>query len=315
MKGVRPSSRVRYPSVAPGPTLAVLAAAALFGTTGTVLAKGPNGIDPLAAGSLRLLIGGGGLCLVAGRTLVRDLRGDLERRSNTILVGAFAVAVYQLGFFWATQSTGVALATVVTIGTSPLVARLVATRRGRHPPDGWWFASAGGLILGLVLLVVGSSNVDNPIAFDVSGVLVAAIAGAAYATYTEVGSTMISRGWHPTSAMAAMFFGAGILTIPLLATRDVSWFASFRGAIVIAHLSLVTLTVAYVWFGWGLKRLAPTTVVMLTMLEPVIAALLALVVLDEKLSNLSWIGVAIVLVGLLVVGLRSRADAPATVES
>jgi DME family drug/metabolite transporter len=108
--------------------------------------------------------------------------------------------------------------------------------------------------------------------------------------------------------MAAMFFSAGLLTSPLLIARDVSWFVSIPGFTVVLYLSLVTLTLAYVWFGWGLNSLAPTTVVMLTMFEPVVAAILAIVVLDETLSGLSWVGIAVVLFGLVVVGLRSRSS-------
>lgn len=297
-----------------GPTLAVLAAAALFGTTGTALAKGPDGIQALPAGALRLLIGGAGLCLIAGRTLIDDLRGAPVTRHASVLIGGVAVAVYQLGFFWATQTTGVALATVVTIGTSPLIARLIAAVRGRPAPDIWWVVSALGLIIGLALLVVGSSH-DDSLDFDLLGVLAAVLAGAAYATYTEVGSVMMSRGWRPTSAMAAIFFAAGLMTTPILAVRDVSWLGRPAGLIVILYLSLVTLSLAYVGFGWGLKRLPPTTVVMLTMFEPVVAACLAIVVLDERLTGTSWAGIAIVLAGLVTVGLRSRPGSPATVTT
>lgn len=301
VEGSRGLSRLSF-----GPTLAVLGAATLFGTTGTALAKGPTGIEALSAGSLRLLIGGAGLCIVGRKVFLRDLRQLAGHRSMTILLGGLSVAAYQLGFFWATETTGVALATVVTIGSSPLISRLIGSIRGRPAPDLWWVASAIGLIIGLVLLVLGSAREANVVDFDILGVLAAILAGASYAAYTEVGSEMIFRGWHPTSAMAAMFFAAGVLTSPLLLVRDVSWFGTASGLGVILYLSLVTLTVAYVWFGWGLKRLPPTTVVMLTMFEPVIAAILAIVVLDESLSSLSWVGIVIVLIGLVVVGLRSR---------
>ncbi len=298
-----------------GPTLAVLGAAALFGTTGTALAKGPTGIEALSAGSLRLLIGGAGLCLFGWRALTNDLRATRDRRSVTILLGGLAVAAYQLGFFWATETTGVALATVVTIGTSPLVSRVIGYIRGRPTPDFWWIVSAIGLIIGLVLLVLGSASSTNAVEFDILGVLAAVLAGASYAAYTEVGSEMMIRGWHPTSAMAAMFLAAGVLTSPLLLVRDVSWFATASGLGVILYLSLVTLSLAYVWFGWGLKRLPPTTVVMLTMFEPVVAAILAIIVLDETLSGTSWTGIVVVLVGLVIVGLRSRPRDTATVST
>ncbi len=298
-----------------GPTLAVLGAAALFGTTGTALAKGPSGIEALSAGSLRLLIGGAGLCLIGWRTFTNDLCTLRKARSSLILLGGLTVAAYQLGFFWATETTGVALATVVTIGTSPLISRVIGYVRGRPAPDLWWVVSAIGLIIGLVLLVLGSAGSTNAVELDMWGVLAAILAGASYAAYTEVGSEMMIRRWHPTSAMAAMFFTAGVLTSPLLLVRDVSWFATSAGLGVILYLSLVTLTLAYIWFGWGLKRLPPTTVVMLTMFEPVVAAILAIVVLGETLSGISWIGISIVLIGLAIVGLRSRPSGTATVSA
>ena len=290
-----------------GPTVAVLGAATLFGTTGTALAKGPAGIEALSAGSLRLLIGGAALCIAGRAVLFRDLKRLRRHNFSMILLGGLTVAAYQLGFFWATETTGVALATVVTIGTSPLVSRMIGSLRRRPAPDRWWVASAIGLILGLVLLVLGSAN-GTSVDFDAVGVLAAVLAGASYAAYTEVGSVMMVDGWHSTSAMAAMFFSAGLLTAPVLLVRDLTWVGSVAGLTVILYLSLITLTLAYIWFGWGLHSLAPTTVVMLTMFEPVVAAILAILVLDETLSALSWFGIAFVLIGLVVVGLRSRSS-------
>lgn len=296
-----------------GPTVAVLAAAALFGTTGTALAKGPYGIDSVSAGTLRLLIGGTSLCLISSRALSTHARTLVFREVALILLGGFAVACYQIGFFWATQSTGVALATVVTIGSSPLVARTIGVVRSRPAPFRWWGVSAVVVILGLVILVAGSATSRGGVDVDPLGVLCATVAGASYACYTEVGSELMVRGWSSTPSMAAMFFSAGVITAPLLLIRDVSWVVSASGSIVILYLSLVTLTVAYIWFGWGLRSLSPTTVVTLTMAEPVIASILAVVVLDESLSGTAWIGLAMVLIGLSIVGLGTRSEATATV--
>jgi DME family drug/metabolite transporter len=296
-----------------GPVLAVVGAATLFGTTGTALAKGPPGIDALSAGSLRLLIGGAGLCLVGLQALTADLRSAQHKRLGTVFIGCLTVASYQLGFFWATQETGVALSTVVTIGVSPIASRFIGAVRGRPSPDVWWLVSALGLILGLLLLVFGSASGAGAVQFDVVGVFSAILAGASYAAYTEVGSELMIGGWRPTSAMAAMFFGAGLITSPILLVRDVSWFATGSGMATILYLSLVTLTISYLWFGWGLNRLPPTTVVMLTMFEPVVAAVLAFAVLQESLTGVSWFGLSVVLIGLLVVGLRSRPAGATTV--
>ena len=61
--------------------LAVLAAAVLFGTTGTSQALGPDGATPLAIGAVRLAIGGTGLALIAF-TLAHRHRVRAERRPD-----------------------------------------------------------------------------------------------------------------------------------------------------------------------------------------------------------------------------------------
>lgn len=304
----------------PGPTLgaehrsvpvavaAIVAAATLFGTTGTALARGPEGVGAISAGVMRLLIGGLGLMVVA--TVTRSSLSPSARSRRALALGAVTVASYQLCFFYATTATGVALATVVTIGCSPLAARVIGTVRRRPRPESWWFAAAALLVAGLVLLVIGNGNATT---FSFVGVLAAAAAGVSYAVYTECGAVSIDAGSGPITTMATMFLGAGVLASPLLVTQDLGWLGTPSGVVMIVYLSLVTLTLAYVWFGWGLQHLPPTSVVMLTMFEPVVAALLAIVVLDESLTSVSWCGIAIVILGLLIVGRGARRPADATV--
>ncbi|MFM7127038.1 MAG: EamA family transporter [Actinomycetota bacterium] len=288
--------------------LSVLLAATLFGTTGTALALGPDDTGAVSAGIMRLLIGGSGLVLVA---LVTGSHLDPSPRTRrSLALGAVTVASYQLCFFFATTSTGVALATVVTIGSSPLAARIIGLARRRPAPESWWFAAAALLVIGLAMLVIGNGDAAT---FSMVGVLAAVAAGISYAAYTECGAIALAAGSDSTVTMAAMFFGAGCLTSPLLLFQDLSWLGSSSGLSMILYLSIVTLTLSYVWFGWGLRHLPPTTVVMLTMFEPVIAAVLAIGVLDETLSAVSWTGIAIVVAGLVVVGRGAGRPVAATV--
>lgn len=300
-----PSERVigdsttrRDPRSSLGPILAVLGVAVLFGTTGTALAKAPAGTDPLAAGSVRLLVGGSVLCLVAGRRL------SVWREHRRVLsIGSLGVAVYQLGFFQATQRTGVALATVITIAVSPLASRLIGSIRGRPAPAPLWYLAASMIGVGLVLLVgTGSERIDT----DTLGIAAAVLAGVSYALYTEAGSTAIGRGADSTSTMALLFLGGGVIASPVLFVRDLGWLGEGRGLVVMAWLALVTLSLAYVAFGWGLRTLAPTTVVMLTLLEPAVAAVLAVTFLDETMSGAAWVGAVLVVAAMPLVALSAR---------
>ena len=278
----------------------VLAASALFGTTGTALAQVSGEVDPLSAGILRLLIGGIGLLCLS----ISDL-ASLRRHPLVVLAGCVGVAVYQLAFFWSTRSTGVAMASVVTIGTSPIASFIIGRLRGRPRPSTSWFVAALVIIGGLTTLVTGGYQSIDVVP---RGVLAAILAGTAYAAYTESASILVGRNMKGTTVMAGLFLGAGILTSPALMWTGVDMLTTGRGVAVLLYLALITLTLAYVAFGWSLGHLPPTTVVMLTLLEPVVAAVLSVLVLHQTLSAAGWLGATIVCGGMFIAGASTRVD-------
>lgn len=288
-----------------GSILLILGAAALFGTTGTVLANGPLGVDSVTAGVARLLVGGAGLAVISHRHF-RQVLGQ----HWVAALGAVGVGAYQLCFFYSTRHAGVAVATVITIGSSPLFARLIGAFRRRPAPHRLWYLAALILSVGLAFL---SSAQDAGSQVEFVGVVSALVAGLSYAIYTECAAVLIDQKLDSTAVMGVLFLGAGILTSPFLLFRPISWIASQRGVVMIAYLGIVTLSLAYVAFGKGLKKLVPTTVVMLTLLEPVVATLLAYFVLHEKVSGPSWFGMLLVLVGLPIIAISVQR--PTTVKA
>ena len=283
----------------------ILGAATLFGTTGTVLANGPLGVDPVSAVVVRLLVGGAGLAIFSYRHF-RQVLGQFWLTG----LGAVGVGAYQLCFFYSTRHAGVAVATVITIGSSPLFARLIGALRHRPPPHRLWYLAALILSVGLAFL---SSAQDADSQVELVGVISALVAGLSYAIYTECAAVLIDQKLDSTAVMGVLFLSAGILTSPFLLFRPVSWIATQRGVVMIVYLGIVTLSLAYVAFGKGLKKLVPTTVVMLTLLEPVVATLLAYFVLHEKVSGPTWFGTVLVLVGLPIIAISVQR--PTTVKS
>src|SRR5918999_1653969 len=112
--------------MAGGARTQILIAAVLFGTTGTAQAVGPE-LDPLAVGASRIAVGGALLGLVA---LVAAATGRLRAGTGgsplAVLLAGACVAVYQATFFVAVADTGVAVGTVVAIGSGPAFAGLFA---------------------------------------------------------------------------------------------------------------------------------------------------------------------------------------------
>src|SRR3954464_6047567 len=118
----------------------VLLAALCFGTTGTAQALGPAGLSPAGVGAARILVG--------GALLVGSAGGPPRLRRGPRLVAAAGVAAYQLCFFAAVADTGVAVGTIVALGSAPAMAgacEWALQRRARAPPPAVAAAGEGAL--------------------------------------------------------------------------------------------------------------------------------------------------------------------------
>ena len=274
----------------------VLIAAVLFGTTGTAQALGPEA-SPIAVGAARIAVGGLLLALFA--------RGAGGRGWNAGAVWALAGGIvgYQLCFFAAVADTGVAIGTVVALGSAPTLAGLLGyvvtgarlTRR--------WAASTALATAGVLLLVGGGAEatVSGP------GVLLALGAGASYAVYTVASKRLLEDGHPPESVMARGFGLAALALLPVLALGETGWLAAPDGLALAIYLGAIPTALAYVLFARGLRELTAGETATLTLAEPVTAALLAALVLGERPGAVAVAGAALVLAGLAVLALRPPA--------
>lgn len=280
------------------PVAAILSAAALFGTTGTAQALGPPGATPLGIGAVRLLVGAAALLAIAG--LRRSAGGGRWREhAGALLLGGAAVAVYQLGWFAGLRRTGVALGTVVGIGSGPVMAGVVHLLRRRQRLSRAWLLGTAVTVAGASLLALRGAAES---AADPLGLLLVLTAVAGYVAYVEVARHAIQRGLDSTAAMAGMFGAGAVLLLPLLWLEPLGWLATGRGLAMALHLGLLTIGLAYTLYGWGLRFLPVATAVTLTLGEPLTAAGLGTLLLGERLGVLGWVGAGLVGVGLVVAG-------------
>ena len=285
--------------------LGVMGAAVLFGTTGTSLQLlAPDAPAPSVA-AMRLLVGSAGLLAFV---LWRDHGAELPRlwRRPVVWAMGLAVAGYQAFFFIGTTRTGVAVGTLIALGSAPLLAGGLGWLLKEGAPGWLWAASTVIAVAGLALLMAGSLSTGDPL-----GMLSAAGAGACYATFTVLG-VRLSRADVPPSAVLAASFSIGALVL-LPAVFMSTWWMTSSGVVEVIWLGLVTTTVAYLLFGMGLRVLQPGHIATLTLLEPAIATLLGVVVLREPLSLIGWIGCLLVMGALALLGVaESRADRTGT---
>lgn len=277
----------------------VLAAAVLFGTTGTARALGADDAAPAAVGAARVVIGGALLVLVAHRLGELRPAGRLPR--SAIAVGALGVALYQLCFFASVKLTGVAIGTLVAIGSGPPLTGAVSLLLG-HRPGGRWVAATALAICGCALLLLPGGDAE----VDAGGVALALGAGAAYSAYTISSKRLLDAGDTPAGAMARAFGIGGLLLLPVLPIAGTEWLGEPGGLATALYLGVVTTALAYTLFARGLRELAPPTVVTLVLAEPVTATALGVAVLGERPGWTAAAGALLVLAGLVLLAVPGR---------
>ncbi|MFU8839947.1 MAG: DMT family transporter [Nitriliruptoraceae bacterium] len=290
-------------------TLAVLAAATLWGTLGIAQELGAPSAAPATVAGVRSL--GGGLALVAIVVLSGGgarLAAAVRRAPGAVVGAAVSITVFQLAYLTGVRAIGVALGVLIAIGSAPAWAGLLAVLAGRRPGGRWVAATVATVAGAAVLLLVGGGDAgQDPGPF---GVLAGLVAGAAYGTYTTVSVRLVQAGADGTSAVAVTFTGAGLLLLPVLVAGDLTWIAGTRGTVTVLWITLGTTAAGYALFARGLAALDAPTVTTLTLAEPLAATVLAVVLVGERLSLPGWIGATLLVVGLAAVAPISRRTRP-----
>lgn len=94
--------------------------------------------------------------------------------------------------------------------------------------------------------------------------------------------------------MGAIFGIGGILLMPVLLVTGGALLTSWNNALVGAYMAVIPMFTGYVLFGYALARISVSTATTITLIEPVVAALLAVVIVGETLSALGWLGAVLV---------------------
>lgn len=270
----------------------VLLAAAMFATTGTARALGVPHASPIGVGAGRLIVGGLGLLVVARITGVA-LR---VRRRWLVVVSALLVAIFQLAFFAGLDRAGVAVGTVVTIGSGPPLAGLIALVVGQGRPTRRWVGATAIAVVGIIVLANPTTSSVDPV-----GIGLALLAGLGYAGYTVSTKAAIADGDASLAVIATSFGVAGVLLVPAFLLAGPGWIGDPSGIATVLYLGLVPTVLAYVLFGRALRSLPAATVTTLILAEPVIASALGVLVLGERPGIGAAVGAGLVLAGLLLV--------------
>ncbi|HEY8296709.1 MAG TPA: DMT family transporter [Candidatus Baltobacteraceae bacterium] len=286
-------SRSAVPYVTLGGAQLAVGAAAIFARWAL------TGALPLAACAGRLGIAAAILLVLAA--VRRDLARTSKRERAILGAGGFFLALHFAGWVWSLEYTSVAVSTLLVTTTPIWTALYDSIVRGKHLSALAW--GAFGLGAAGLVLMVGFNRTTPPIpGHAIAGAILALVAAFAIGAYwiliREVRGDLTTRTivTHSYSWAALALIAAALLTRqPMPPLHDgVAWGGIVAMALVSQLLGHTAMNAALRWFS-------PSVLAFTTVVEPVIAALLALAIFHESLAPPALLGGAVVLVAIGIV--------------
>ncbi|HJP74005.1 MAG TPA: EamA family transporter [Pseudonocardiaceae bacterium] len=283
----------------------LVAAGLLWGTggfSGTLLAH-VAGLSPLAIAAYRLAVGGALIAVVllaTGRRLPR-------RRAAYARVGLIGLltAIYQASYFAAVTLTSVSFATLITIGSSPVIVLAVETITGRRRLTRAVVITLALALAGLGLLV-GLPTGNYGAAAMLGGAGLALLSATCFGTMSLACAAPITGLDELTTTGVGFSIGGALLLCVTVPTDGVGFAPSPAAIGLVVFLGLVPTAIAYVCYFRGLPAAGPGTAALLALLEPLVGSFLSALFLHDRLGAAGWCGAALL---MFAVALAARTAA------
>jgi drug/metabolite transporter (DMT)-like permease len=285
--------------------VAIAVGIAAFSSSGPMMAYAAA--PALAIAFYRNALAVGGLVPTAAARR-RDELGGLARAGwrgplGYCLLAGLALAGHFATWVPSTKLTSVAAATAL-VATQPVWQGLIVVALGRRLPLLQW-AGIGLAVCG----AVAATGADFAISSRaVAGDLLALAGGALAAAYTTLGERV--RETTSTTAYTTICYSvcaAVLLVVCLAGGVPLSGYPAGTWAILVA-VTVGPQLLGHSLFNYALRSVAATTLAVLVLLEVPGAALISWVWLGQHPAPLTWVGVVLLVGGVLVVLLAARAQ-------
>jgi len=242
-------------------------------------------------------------CARAARTAPVPPAPAWPWRVRALVLGTGAATALSVGcWFVAITLMGAALPTVISICCAPVFVALIAAWRGYERMDARLLCGLALALLGTALLVAPGGGWRLP-AGQWAGVAWSLGAAAMHAVVV-LGNARMPRTVSPLAASTWGMAAATACTAAVALGQGLTWPQGTVQWLGAGYTGVVTTALAYVAFAWGARRLGPTAAVVGTLVEPLVAALLAAWLLGEALGAVQMAGGAVLCGAILVLSRR-----------
>jgi len=264
-----------------------------------------EGFKPLAYASVRY---GCAAAIFVAVTLAweRSLRVS---RSQLPLVLVCTVLLFanQLSFVYALKFT-TATTVALLFGTLPIFTALFARGSGVEHLSGRFWAAALLSFAGVALVAVGSGG---NLSANLKGDALAVAGAITWAAYSVAIAPLMRR--YSPFRLSALFLAAVTIPLALTGSRQLADQSFHFGALVWLGFAFAVLgplvTTNFLWFT-AIDRVGPSRASLFANLQPFLAAIIALLLLSEKITTLEVVGGLGILGGIVLAPRRAPAPEP-----
>jgi DME family drug/metabolite transporter len=280
--------------------LEAVAAACLWGSSGIFAVHLFRlGVPPESVALLRPVVGVFFLLAGLAFTYPGTLRIDLRGFTILCLGGGAAVGIFQVAYQMSTDAVGVPR-TVALLYLAPAFVTAASGPLLREWPTIRRLTLVALTLVGVWLTVAGAEDVEAT--FGSRGLGWGILAGASYATYTLFGRFGSARTVFYSTLGACLLLAVVLPAAsgpPVMPTGTRAW------AVLVAFGALTIAAAQFLFFD-ALARIEASRASVAAAAEPAVAALLATLLLSQGLAPIGWVGVTMIVAGVVGVGLGAR---------
>lgn len=270
-------------------------------------------LDAVSVTWLRALIASPVCIALAWKTLGRRTFAVTKRDFTVLTALGALLIVYQFFYLASLNRIGVSATTLISLCGAPVFVVIASaiflddrlTRRT--------LSALAVAMIGTGMLVGWQSGGTGETRDTVIGVSLSV--GSAMGVATHVFVSRLIAGRHHASRPLAISFPAGALVFaPFAIARGIDLQMSLPAWGLLIYLAVGPSALAYWLFQRGLQDVNAADASIVTLLEPLIAAILAAFLFDERLGVLGWIGAGLLIgsIAVLTMTAPSRSQARQT---
>lgn len=288
----------------------VTVAAITWGTIGVAIQAiyNTDNTTSLFINLARMLIATPVLAAACWRVIGRAMFNIQRRDFWIMLLTGALLALSQAAYFVAIRYTGVTIATLLTICIAPLLVTCLSVLLKFETLSRRIVITLICALAGSVLLV-GFHSPEGKHDQLLLGTIFSLIAAVSYASVIICGR-FLAADYHPLQ-VTALTFGVGTFVLVLinLASGMVT-VHTMQGWLLLLYLGLVPTAFAYWIFQMGLRSVSATVASIVSMLDPLVAALLAWGLLGETLATTGIVGAGLLILSIFLLSGGRRESTP-----